>query len=135
MPGEARTSLYVQPQNLGPVELASSSFGQTNKVTPIQMITAYAATINGGKLVTPYVVSKVQDKNGNVIKTFEPNIKRQVISEDTSAIMRKTLESVVNSNGGSNSYIQGYKIGGKSGTSEKQDEDNEQHRSSSINWI
>ena len=128
LPGEAQTSLYVQPQNLGPVELASSSFGQTNKVTPIQMITAYAATINGGKLVTPYVVSKVQDKNGNVIKTFEPNIKRQVISEDTSAIMRKTLESVVNSNGGSNSYIQGYKIGGKSGTSEKQDEDNEQHR-------
>lgn len=123
LPGEAKTSLYYDEKNLGPVQLASSSFGQTNKVTPIQMITAYAAVINGGKLLTPYVVSKIVDNNGNVVKSFEPKVKRQVISEETSKIMRQTLESVVNNNGGSNSYIQGYRIGGKSGTSEKQDED------------
>ena len=128
LPGEAQSSIYVKPNKMGPVELASSSFGQTNKITPIQMITAYATVVNGGKLVTPYVVSKIQDKNGNVIKTVEPNIRRQVISEETSAIMRTTLQSVVNTNGGSNSYIQGYKIGGKSGTSQKQDENNAQGR-------
>ena len=124
LPGEAKASLYYPEEQMGLVELASSSFGQTNKVTPIQMITAYAAVVNGGNLVTPYLVSKITDRNGNVIKTTEPAIKRQVISEETSAIMRQTLENVVNNNGGSNSYIQGYKIGGKSGTSEKQDEMN-----------
>jgi len=120
LPGEAN-SIYVNTSEKGPVELASSSFGQTNKVTPLQMITAYAAVVNGGYLVTPYVVSKIVDHNGNVIKTTEPSIKRQVISEETSAQMRQVLESVVNTKGGSNAYIKGYAIGGKSGTSEKQD--------------
>lgn len=128
LPGEAKSSIYYEESQMGQVELASSSFGQTNKVTPIQMITAYAATINGGKLVTPYVVSKIEDKNGNVIKTTQPNIRRQVISEETSAIMRMTLENVVNTNGGGNSYIKGYRIGGKSGTSEKQDDNITQQR-------
>lgn len=127
LPGEA-SSLYVRPENMGMVELASCSFGQSNKITPIQMITAYAATINGGNLVTPYIVSKIEDYNGNVIKAIEPNIRRQVISEETSAIMRSTLESVVNVNGGGNSYIKGYKIGGKSGTSQKLDENIKQER-------
>ncbi|MDE5859992.1 MAG: PASTA domain-containing protein [Oscillospiraceae bacterium] len=123
LPGEV-DSLYTNTSEKGPVELASSSFGQTNKVTPIQMITAYAAVINGGYLVTPYVVSKIVDTNGNVVKTTEPSIKRQVISEETSAQMRKVLESVVNTNGGSNAYIKGYNIGGKSGTSQKMEEIN-----------
>ncbi|HNX64048.1 MAG TPA: penicillin-binding transpeptidase domain-containing protein [Oscillospiraceae bacterium] len=128
LPSEVQKSIYYEPEDMGQVELASSSFGQTNKVTPIQMITAYAAVVNGGKLVTPYVVSKVVDNSGNVIKTVEPNIKRQVISEETSKIMRQTLESVVTTNGGSNAYIQGYHIGGKSGTSQKQDENIKQNR-------
>lgn len=123
LPGEA-DSLYTNTSEKGPVELASSSFGQTNKVTPIQMITAYAAVINGGYLVTPYVVSKIVDTNGNVVKTTEPSIKRQVISEETSAQMREVLESVVNRKDGSNAYIKGYDIGGKSGTSQKQEEIN-----------
>ena len=123
LPGEV-DSLYVNTSEYGSVELASSSFGQTNKVTPIQMITAYAAVINGGYLVTPYVVSKIVDTNGNVVKTTEPSIKRQVISEETSAQMREVLESVVNRKDGSNAYIKGYDIGGKSGTSQKQDEIN-----------
>ena len=124
LPGEA-SSIYVNTSEKGPVELASSSFGQTNKITPIQMITAYAAVVNGGYLVTPYVVEKIVDTNGNVIKTTEPSIKRQVISEETSAIMRQVLEDVVTTKGGSNAYIKGYAIGGKSGTSQKIDKTNE----------
>ncbi len=124
LPGEAN-SIYVNTSEKGPVELASCSFGQTNKVTPIQMITAYAAVVNGGYLVTPYVVSKIVDHNGNVIKTTEPSIKRQVISEETSAEMRQVLESVVNTKGGTNAYIKGYAIGGKSGTSQKIDKSNQ----------
>jgi stage V sporulation protein D (sporulation-specific penicillin-binding protein) len=123
LPGEA-TSIYVHPEDMGPVELASCSFGQSNKITPMQMITAYAAVVNGGYLLTPYVVSKIVDPNGNVVKKNEPKIKRQVISEETSKIMREVLESVVNTNGSKNAYIEGYKIGGKSGTSQKQDENN-----------
>lgn len=121
LPGEAQ-SIYMHREGMGTVELASSSFGQTNKITPLQMITAYAATINGGYLVTPYVVEKILDNEGNVIKSTETNIKRQVISEETSAQMRSILEQVVEYNGGSNAYISGYRIGGKSGTSQKIDE-------------
>ncbi|MBQ7783608.1 MAG: PASTA domain-containing protein [Oscillospiraceae bacterium] len=118
LPGEA-AGLYVTEENMGIVELASCSFGQSNTVTPIQMITAYAAVINGGYLLQPYVVSKIVDNNGNVIETKEKTIRRQVISEETSAEMRQVLESVVNNKGGSNAYIKGYRIGGKSGTSQK----------------
>lgn len=122
LPGEV-SSLYVPEERMGPVELGSSSFGQTNKVTAIEMITAYAAVVNGGYLVTPQVVDKIIDSNGNVVKDIEPVIKRQVISEDTSAQMRDVLEYVVENAKGGNSYISGYKIGGKSGTSQKIDED------------
>ena len=123
LPGESG-SLYVKRSNMGIVELASSSFGQTNKVTPLQMTTALCAIVNGGYLVTPYVVDKILDADGNVVKTTETRIKRQVISEETSAQMRSILETVVNENGGSNAYINGYRIGGKSGTTEKIDEYN-----------
>ena len=127
LPSEA-TSFYVPYSRMGPVELGSSSFGQTNTITPIQMITAYAAAINGGDLVTPYVVSKIVDANGNVVRTTEPNIRRQVISDETSAEMRQVLEDVVNTKNGSNAYIKGYRIGGKSGTSQKQEENIKQGR-------
>ena len=117
LPGEA-SSLYVSRENMGPVELASSAFGQTNKVTPLQMATAFCAVVNGGYLVTPYIVDKVLDSDGNVIQTTQPQIKRQVISEETSAQMRKILENVVETNGGSNAYISGYRVAGKTGTAE-----------------
>lgn len=120
LPGEAN-SIYCPLSRMGSVELASCSFGQTNKVTPIQMITAYSAAINGGYLVTPQVVDKIVDNNGNVVKDFDTVIKRQVISDETSAAMRDILEGVVNGQQGSNCYIQGYRIGGKSGTSQKID--------------
>lgn len=122
LPAEAN-SIYAK--NMTQVTLASSSFGQTNKITPIQMITAYAAVVNGGNLVTPYVVNKIVDTDGNIVKEFTPTIKRQVISEETSAIMRDTLQTVVTTNSGSNVYIKGYNIGGKSGTSQKIDENPE----------
>ncbi|MGN1481445.1 penicillin-binding transpeptidase domain-containing protein [Porcipelethomonas sp.] len=118
LPAEA-TSYYQGLDGMGAVELASCSFGQTNKVTPIEMITAYAAVINGGELVTPYVVSKIVDNDGNVVLTNEKTVKRQVISKETSEIMCQTLETVAYQNG---SYIKGYHVGGKSGTSEKLDE-------------
>lgn len=124
LPGESG-SLYVPRLKMGLVELASSSFGQTNKVTPLQMTTALCAIVNGGYLITPHVVDKILDADGNVVKTIETQIKRQVISEETSAQMREILETVVNNNGGSNAYINGYRIGGKSGTTEKIDEYNQ----------
>lgn len=122
LPGESN-SLYMPLEDMGQVELASESFGQTNKITPIQMITAYSAAINGGYLVTPQIVDKITDCKGNIVTDFQPVIKRQVVSEDVSATMREILEGVVNTSKGSNSYIQGYRIGGKSGTSEKIDID------------
>ncbi len=120
LPGEAY-SFTQDPGSAGLVELASMSFGQTNKITPIQMITAYSAVINGGYLVTPQVVNRITDSNGNIVKDNSTVVKRQVISEQTSASMRDILENVVISAPGSNSYIQGYRIGGKSGTSQKID--------------
>lgn len=123
LPSEGN-SIFMSLANMGPVELASCSFGQTNKVTPIQMITAYAACINGGYLLTPQVVDKIIDSDtGNVVKDIQPVVKRQVISEGTSKTMREILENVVNTETGSNSYIKGYRIGGKSGTSQKIDVD------------
>lgn len=127
LPGEA-DSIYVSAENMGPVELASSAFGQTSKITPIQMITAYAAVVNGGYLLQPHVVSKIVDANGNVVKNEETRVVRQVISEETSSEMRTVLENVVSGNGGGNAYIKGYRIGGKSGTAQKQDENNAQGR-------
>ncbi len=118
LPAES-TSFYQHLEGMGPVELASCSFGQTNKVTPLEMITAYAAVINGGNLVTPYVVSRIVDNDGNVVMTNEKTVKRQVISEETSKFMCETLEQVAVGNG---AYIKGYHVGGKSGTSEKLDE-------------
>jgi stage V sporulation protein D (sporulation-specific penicillin-binding protein) len=122
LPGESN-SIYMSLENMGQVALASESFGQTNKVTPIQMITAYSAVINGGYLVTPQVVDKIYDCNGNVVTDFKTEVKRQVISEETSEAMREILENVVSTNNSSNAYIQGYRIGGKSGTSQKIDVD------------
>ena len=104
------------------VDLATSSFGQTNKITPLQMITAFASCINGGYLVTPHVVDKITDNDGNVVKSNQSGAKRQILSLETSNQMRHILEEVVKANGGSNAYISGFRIGGKSGTSQKLDE-------------
>lgn len=101
--------------------LARSAFGQNNIFTPIEMITGFAAVVNGGYLLKPYVVSKVVDSHQNSVLKNERTVRRQVISEETSAIMRDALRNVVESNPDTNVYIDGYRIGGKSGTSEKVD--------------
>ncbi|MBR3418769.1 MAG: PASTA domain-containing protein, partial [Oscillospiraceae bacterium] len=120
LPGES-SSIYTPVNAMGPVELAASSYGQNNSLTPIEMVAGYAAAVNGGYLLKPYVVSKVVDKSGNVVLSNEKTVRRQVISEETSAEMRRALQFVVDGNYKSNAYIKGYKIGGKSGTSEKLD--------------
>jgi stage V sporulation protein D (sporulation-specific penicillin-binding protein) len=120
LPGEAG-SIYYSESTMGVVELGSTAFGQSSKITPIQMITGYAAAINGGYLVTPYVVGEIKDSDGNTVEKTTTTVKRQVISEETSAKMREVLENVVEDAPNSNSYISGYKIGGKTGTSQKND--------------
>lgn len=117
LPGEAM-STYHSEENMGPVELSSCSFGQSFNVTPMQMICAAAAVVNGGYLVQPHLVEKVIDENGKVIKTTDTGFKRQVISETTSASMRAKLEYVAN-NGAKNSLVAGYRVGAKTGTSQK----------------
>ena len=102
--------------------LAVASFGQTFKVTPIQMITAFSTVVNGGHLLTPYLVESVRDNGGNTVYYHETNQVRQVISESTSKNLREMLESVVTNGTGGNAYMAGYRIGGKTGTSEKRDE-------------
>ena len=99
-------------------QLASASFGQTFKVTPIQMITAAAATVNGGYMMQPYIIKQITDSDGNIIDATEPMIQRQVVSGETSALMRLMLEDVVNNGTGRNAQVRGYRIGGKTGTSE-----------------
>ena len=111
-------------------QLASASFGQTFKVTPIQMITAAAAVINGGNLMQPYIVQQITDSDGNIIEAAEPTVLRQVISEETSATVRAILEGVVSEGTGKNAQVRGYRVGGKTGTSENveqltAEEDNE----------
>ena len=106
--------------NLSNVDLALSSIGQCETITPLQMITAYCAAINGGYLLKPYVVEKAVDEDGNVVMKNERTVTRQVISEETSAIMRDALHKVTTgTEGGGNVTIKGYAIGGKSGTSER----------------
>ncbi len=118
LPGEA-TPVYHSKEKMGPVELASSAFGQTFQISPLQLITAVSAAVNGGKLVTPHIVNEIIDSEGNTVKSIGTNVKRQVISEETSAIIRQMLEDVVVNGGGKNAYVSGYRIGGKTGTSQK----------------
>ena len=121
LPGEA-VSIY-HGANMSVVNLASSSFGQSFKITPIQMVYAFTAAINGGNLLEPHLVNKILDSEGNIIEEIPPTIKRQVISEDVSAIIRGILESNVGDVGGQGgkAYVSGYRVGGKSGTSQKLD--------------
>ncbi len=123
LPGEA-TSIYHT--KMTEMNLASSSFGQTFKVTPIQLITAVCAAVNGGYLYEPYLVEKVISADESIVEEYEPTLVRQVISEETSAMVRTILETVVSDGSGRTAAVPGYKIGGKTGTSEKLDQLNEE---------
>ena len=117
LPGEAM-STYHKKENMGPVELSSSSFGQTFNITPMQLLAAVSACVNGGYLVQPHIVSKIVDKNNKVVETANTGYKRQVISESTSKVMRELMQFVAE-NGVKNSLVAGYDVGAKSGTSQK----------------
>lgn len=118
LPGEAEDSFWEEGK-MGGVDLAVASFGQNFSITPIQMITACAAVSNGGYVVQPHVVSKITDSKGNVIKTVDKKVKRQVISDDTSKKMKEYLEYNTERQGAAAGYISGYKVAGKTGTTEK----------------
>ena len=116
--------VFCNPENLS--QLAAASFGQTFNITPIQLITAVSACVNGGRLMKPYLVQSVEDSEGNIVSQTEPELVRQVISEETSATVRKILEQVVGDQKegtGHNAYVAGYRIGGKTGTSTKTTEE------------
>ena len=132
LPGEIKRSEYYTADRMGPVELASCSFGQSSKVSYLQMITAVCAVVNGGKLMQPYVVQTITDADGQVTYQAQPTVKAQVIKEETSAVMRELMEGVVTSGTGKNAAVAGYRVGGKSGTSQKLDSENERARIASF---
>lgn len=114
-------SLVTDTDKWGTASLTSGSFGQTFKVTPLQLVRAIAAVVNGGKLLEPYLVSQVVDAQGNTVLQQEPTVLRQVISPETSATMCTLIESVVTEGTAKNAQVAGYAVGGKTGTSEKID--------------
>lgn len=123
LPYEMQRTLYYEAENMGETELASSAFGQATAITPLQMCTAIAACVNGGYLVTPHLVDQIVDSNGNVVSETGTTVKRQVISESVSEAIRYIMEYEVGdgttATGGYNAYVAGYRIGGKSGTTEQ----------------
>ena len=122
-------------------QLASASFGQTFQITPLQMITAASATINGGYLMQPHIISHISDSDGNIIEVTEPTVVRQVVSGETSAAMREMLEGVVLHGTGRNAQLAGYRVGGKTGTSENiiqlaaRDEDDDSPKDYSVSFF
>ncbi|MDR3206909.1 MAG: PASTA domain-containing protein [Oscillospiraceae bacterium] len=126
IPGESG-SVYHTRKDFNTVALAAYAFGQTFNITPIQLITAVSAVANGGNLMKPHLVKGFTDSEGNLVKTVEPETVRQVISAETSKQVCEILESVVSVGGGKNAYVAGYRIGGKTGTSQKRDPDTHEY--------
>ena len=116
--GESSGILFSDEQ-IGNVELATSAFGQGPSVTPLQQVMAVSAVVNGGYLYQPYIVKSISDNTNTVYQEFGSTFRRKVIQSETSAIMRLALESVVAKGGGRSAYIEGYRIGGKTGTAQK----------------
>lgn len=118
LPGETTGTFYPEGQ-FNETELATASFGQGPTVTPLQMLAAIGAIANDGKLLKPHLVKSISDSNGNVIESYGTEVVREVISEQTSSIIRGIMEEVVSEGTGGKAYLEGYRIGGKTGTSEK----------------
>lgn len=131
LPGEAK-GVFYSDANYNTVELATASFGQGPVVTPLQLMAAVGAVANGGNLMKPYLVKELLDDDGNVVKKTEPTIVRQVISQKTSEQMCTMLENTVANGTGQNAYIKGYRVAGKTGTSEKLPRGNGKYISSFI---
>ena len=117
LPGEAGTIMH-RKEDIGTVELATMTFGQSFQVTPIQMAVTVSSIVNGGNRVTPHVGTAVLDREGNVVEEFEYEAESGMVSEETSETMRMLLESVVAEGSGKNAYLEGYSIGGKTATSQ-----------------
>lgn len=117
LPGES-AGLLIGSQYVKNVDLARIGFGQSVAVTPIQIITAACAAVNGGRLMKPYIIKEIRDPDGNVLERNQPTVVSRPISEETSATLRELLEKVVSEGGGKNAYIAGYRIGGKTGTAQ-----------------
>ena len=132
LPAEPKKSLYYTADRMGPVELASCAFGQSSKISYLEMAAAVCAVVNGGNLMQPYVVSDILNPDGSVLQHHDPVCRRRVIREETSAVMREMMEAVVLYGGGRNAQIQGYRVGGKSGTSQKLDSADEKARIASF---
>ena len=132
LPAEPKKSLYYTADRMGPVELASCAFGQSSKISYLEMAAAVCAVVNGGKLMQPYVVSEILAPDGSTIEQFSPVCKRQVLKAETSQTMREMMEAVVLYGGGRNAQIPGYRVGGKSGTSQKLDSADEKARIASF---
>ena len=132
LPAEPKKSLYYTADRMGPVELASCAFGQSSKISYMEMAAAVCAVVNGGKLMQPYLVSDILNPDGSILQHTQPVCKRQVIKADTSATMREMMEAVVLYGGGRNAQIKGYRVGGKSGTSQKLDSADEKARIASF---
>lgn len=136
LPGEVSAkNLMYTADRIGPVELATMSFGQSFNCTPIQVLTAFASVINGGNLMRPYVVSQVVDSNGNTVKENKPEIVRKVISQNTSDIIRNYLKATVDRGTGKKAKIEGYSIGGKTGTAEQGVRDKKNYTLSYIAYL
>ena len=132
LPAEPKKSLYYTADRMGPVELASCAFGQSSKISYLEMAAAVCTVVNGGKLMQPYVVSEILAPDGSTIEQFSPVCKRQVLKAETSQTMREMMEAVVLYGGGRNAQIPGYRVGGKSGTSQKLDSADEKARIASF---
>lgn len=117
IPGEAGTIMHKK-ETIGLVELATMSFGQSFQITPMQLAATVSSIINGGTRVTPHFAKEIRDDEGTLIKTLEYGTGERMISEETSAVMRMLLESVVAEGGGIKGQVEGYRIGGKTATSQ-----------------
>lgn len=120
------SSVVHNPEKMTKIDLASTSFGQSVRITPLQLITATCAIANGGKLMQPYLVESIIDSDGNIVSETEPTVKRRVISETTAATVRSMMEAVVEGGTGKNAYIAGYRVAGKTATAEKLDDKNKE---------
>ena len=132
LPAEPKKSLYYTADRMGPVELAPCACGQSSKISYLEMAAAVCAVVNGGKLMQPSLVSDILAPDGTVLEHRDPVCKQQVIQPETSAVMREMMEAVVLYGGGRNAQISGYRVGGKSGTSQKLDSADEKARIASF---
>ena len=133
IPGEASTIMHKK-ETIGPVELATMSFGQSFQITPMQLAATVSSIINGGTRVTPHFAKEIRNDEGELIKTFDYGSGERIVSEDTSATMRMLLESVVSEGGGSKGQVEGYRIGGKTATSQTLPRSAKQYISSIIGF-